>query len=266
MKKDAYGNMHKKLVLGLKDFMRASGFKKAVLGLSGGVDSAVVAALAARALGAENVLAVALPTVYNSDLSLKSARRLAKNLGVRFKVINIQDIFETCLSAMDKGGYKKRKDLTEQNLQPRIRGMLLMACSAEEGAVVLAGSNRSEALVGYSTLYGDTCGALAPIGGVYKTDVYALARYINKDKEVIPDFIITRPASAELKPGQKDQDDLPGYAILDAFLRLYVDRKLTLKEAARRSGLSPEEAVKITLRIKRNAFKRPQSAPPLVYK
>lgn len=252
---------HNKIVKGIKDLARQTGVKKAVIGLSGGLDSAVVTVLAARALGAENVFTVALPTKFNAAASMTSARRLAKNLKINFEVINIQKMFSAALSAV-----KPEKPLTKQNLQPRLRAMVLMARSADRGALVLGCSNKSEIYAGYSTLYGDSVGALAPIGDLYKTEVYALAAYINKDKEIIPSYIITRPPSAELAPGQTDQDDLPPYDILDAVLHLSVDKKMTPSAAAKGAGVSVKTVREILARKKRNAFKTLQSAPVLSLK
>jgi len=255
--------VHDKIIKELRAFAKETGVKKFVLGLSGGLDSAVVAVLAARAVGHKNVYAAALPTKYNAAQSLTSAKKLAKNLGINFDVINISPVFESAKEEFKKSKFKKLKPLTEQNFQPRIRAMMLMALSAETGGVVLCCANKSEIYAGYSTLYGDTCGAVAPLAQLYKTEVYELAEYINKDKEIIPSFIITRPPSAELAAGQKDSDDIPEYAILDGIYRSIIDKGLTEKETAKKTGVSIKIIKDVMARKKRNAFKCAQSAPPL---
>lgn len=248
-----------KLTKNLKAFFKTAGAKKAVLGLSGGLDSAVAAVIAARALGPKNVYAVALPTKYNSPKSMVAARKLAKNLGINFKVINIEPLFKSARSALGP----RVRPLTTQNLQPRLRAVVLMAASAEENALLLACSNKSEIYAGYCTLYGDSCGAIAPLGALYKTEVYALSAHINKNKEVIPNFIITRPPSAELAPAQKDCDDLPPYEILDGVYRCIIDEGKSEKQAAARTGASLKTVKELMLRKKKNEFKRAQSAPVL---
>src|SRR5690606_35244427 len=215
--------IHQALTLGLKDYFAKSGFKKAVLGLSGGIDSAVVAALAIEALGAENVLAVLMPSVYSSEHSVKDALDLVRNTGCGHIILPIQEAahaFDNILQVPFTG---LAPDTTEENVQARIRGTLLMAVSNKFGHILLNTSNKSEAAIGYGTLYGDMAGALSVIGDVYKTQVFQLAEYINKEKEVIPLNTIIKPPSAELRPDQKDSDSLPPYEILDAVLYQYIE-------------------------------------------
>lgn len=254
--------IHDALVMGIRDYFRKSGFTKAVLGLSGGIDSAVVAALAARALGPENVLAVLLPSQYSSDHSILDAEALVRNFGINkytLPIENIYQAFERELAEMFKG---KAADLTEENMQARIRGVLLMAVSNKFGNILLNTSNKSEAAVGYGTLYGDMCGGLSVIGDVYKTQVYDLAQYINAEKELIPLNTITKAPSAELRPGQKDSDSLPDYEILDSVLYNYIE---LAKGKSELIGLGFETALveRVTSLVNRNEYKRYQTPPIL---
>lgn len=251
---------HDALVCGIRDFLGKCGFSKAVLGLSGGIDSAVVCALAAKALGPKNVIAVMLPSKYTSKASKEDAAKLARNLGVRLETIGIDKpvaALSAQLTPMFRG---LPPDTTEQNLQSRVRGTLLMALANKFRALLLSTGNKSEVAMGYCTLYGDMCGGLNVLGDVSKDAVYALARHINAGGTVIPVRSITRPPSAELKPNQKDQDDLPPYPVLDRVIRAYVEEDRTageIKCADRKTVLS------ILGRIDRNEFKRRQAAPCL---
>ncbi|WP_259068196.1 NAD+ synthase [Mucilaginibacter sp. X4EP1] len=215
--------IHQAIILGIRDYFYKSGFKQAILGLSGGIDSAVVCALAAEALGAQNVMAVLLPSRFSSDHSIKDAEDLVKNLGCMHETIAIKDItdaFEATLSPQFKG---LPFNIAEENLQSRSRAVVLMAMCNKFGYILLNTSNKSEAAVGYGTLYGDMCGGISVIGDVYKTQVFELARYINRDKEIIPENSIVKPPSAELRPNQKDTDSLPEYDILDKIIAEYVE-------------------------------------------
>jgi NAD+ synthetase len=212
------------LVLGTRDYVRKCGFQKALVGLSGGIDSSLVAAIAKDALGAENVLGVGMPSPYSSAGSISDSRRLAANLGIRFEVLGISSLFEEFNRTLEPLFAATRPDTTEENIQSRIRGVLLMALSNKFSALVLTTGNKSEMAVGYCTLYGDMVGALAVIGDLVKTRVYAVCRWLNRDGELIPEAILKKPPSAELRPDQKDTDSLPPYEILDPILEAYVER------------------------------------------
>lgn len=254
--------IHEAIVLGIKDYFTKSGFSTAVLGLSGGIDSAVVAALASEALGPENVLAVLLPSQYSSDHSIKDAEDLVKNLGIKQQLLPIKNIFQSFENELSEMFTGRTQDLTEENMQARIRGVLLMAISNKFGNILLNTSNKSEAAVGYGTLYGDMCGGLSVIGDVYKTQVYELAHYINKDKEIIPVNTITKAPSAELRPDQKDSDSLPDYDILDEVLLNYIEASKSKDELI---ALGFDEALvnRITALVNRNEYKRYQTPPIL---
>ena len=249
------------LTLATHDYVVKNGFKQAVLGLSGGIDSAVVAAIAARALGPENVLAVMMPTRFTADLSLTEAERLADNLGIRYVVRPIEQLFDAFSDRLAEDFVGRPWSVAEENLQARIRGTLLMAYSNKFGSLVLTTGNKSETAVGYSTLYGDTAGAFAVIKDLYKTQVWELARVINRKagREMIPESIITRPPSAELREGQLDQESLPEYAVLDAFLRAYIEGKQSVEAASQAAGCSAETGNRIVRLIHRNEYKRRQS-------
>ena len=252
----------KALVLGLGDYLRKCGFKSVVLGLSGGIDSALTACLAVAALGAENVRGVSLPSQFSSPGSLEDARALAERLGIRYDVIPIQPPFEAIKAQLKEafGGFPE--DTTEENIQARLRGVTLMALSNKFGSLLLTTGNKSELAVGYCTLYGDMCGGLAVISDVPKTMVYRLARWINRDKEIIPAASITKPPSAELRPNQTDQDSLPPYDVLDAILEAYVVAGKSAVEIV--SGGFDEATVKRVVRlIDLNEYKRRQAAPGL---
>ena len=227
---DAYdyqgiGDLRKALVLALRDFIQKCGLKRVLIGLSGGIDSALVAALAVEALGAENVIGVSMPSKISSAHSVADAKALAENLGIEFHIVPIADTVETVEETLSPLFSGKERDVTEENIQSRARGLILMAISNKFGALVLTTGNKSECSVGYCTLYGDTCGGFAPICDVYKTDVYKLCNYINTSagREIIPQNTIDKPPSAELRPGQKDEDSLPPYDLFDAILRLHID-------------------------------------------
>lgn len=254
--------IHDALVLGIKDYFKKLGFKKAIVGLSGGIDSAVTFALAARALGSDNVYGILMPSQYSSDHSVDDAKALAENIGAPYDVIAIKDIYDAYdekLKPIFKG---LPFGLAEENLQARIRGVLVMAASNKFGHIVLNTSNKSEAAVGYGTLYGDMCGGLSVLGDVYKTDVFELARYINKDEEVIPENTIVKPPSAELRPDQKDSDSLPDYDVLDAVLFEYIENRKGPRELV---ALGYDEALvtRILKMVNINEYKRYQTPPIL---
>lgn len=257
-------DIHSALVLGLRDYAHKSGFKRALIALSGGIDSALVAELAVAALGAENVMGVSLPSAISSEHSKDDARILAQNLGIRFETIAIADIVaasETALAPVFAG---RTPDVTEENLQARTRGVLMMALSNKFGALLLTTGNKSEVAVGYCTLYGDMCGGLAVISDLFKTQVYALCRWINKQagREIIPRNTIEKPPSAELRPGQVDQDSLPPYDVLDSLLQGYIEEHLGRAELVARGF--PEDMVRdICRKVDLNEYKRKQAAPGL---
>ena len=215
--------LYSALTLGIKDYLRKCSFQKAVIGLSGGIDSALVCCLAVDALGKENVLGISMPSPYSSVGSVEDSRKLARNLGIEFKVVPIDKIFESYLDALDEHFIRKQDDTTEENIQARIRGNILMAFSNRFGSLALSNGNKSEMAVGYCTLYGDMSGGLSVISDVPKTVVYELAEYVNGNGERIPRTIIDKAPSAELKPDQKDQDTLPPYPVLDKILQYYIE-------------------------------------------
>ena len=225
-------SIYNALVLGIKDYVRKTGFSKAVIGLSGGIDSAVVAALAVEALGHDNVLGVAMPSRYSSRASLEDARGLAQNLGIQLREISIEGIFTKMISELNETDLLLQ-DIAEENLQARIRSNILMFISNRQGHLVLSTGNKSEMAVGYSTLYGDMSGGLCPLGDVPKTTVYELAGYINRMKEVIPASTMLKPPSAELRPNQTDEDSLPPYEVLDVLLKAYIEDNLSVEEIAK---------------------------------
>ena len=253
--------LYEALKLALRDYVKKNGFRQVVLGLSGGIDSALVATIAADALGAENVLTVMMPTQFTADLSFDLAKQLAENLKVKYVVRPIGSLFEAYRQLLVEDFAGKIWDVTEENLQARIRGTLLMAYANKFNRLVITTGNKSETAVGYSTLYGDTAGAFALIKDVYKTDVWALARYVNQLKgcEVIPEAIINRAPSAELREGQKDEDSLPSYNTLDAVLKAYVDERKTAREIAAELSIDEETAERVVRLVRRNEYKRRQS-------
>lgn len=246
------------LVMGVSDYCRKCGFSSVVLGLSGGIDSALTAAVAVDALGPENVLGVALPSPYSSADSLEDAGMLAANLGCRFEVIPIAELFDTFRRNMARLFAGREEDLTEQNLQARIRGNLLMALSNKFGHLLLTTGNKSEMAVGYCTLYGDMSGGLAVISDVPKQLVYELAEYVNRTREIIPARTIAKAPTAELKPGQKDQDDLPPYEVLDRILELYLEQGKGITEIVE-LGFAEPLVRDILRRIRLNEYKRKQA-------
>jgi len=251
------------LVLGTRDYVQKCGFKKAVVGLSGGVDSALVCAVAVDSLGPENVLGVAMPGPYSSEGSLRDARALATNLGIEFKCLKISDIFNCYRNTLREPFAGLPEDATEENLQARIRGNLLMALSNKLGHLVLSTGNKSELSVGYCTLYGDMAGGLAVISDVPKTLVYELARFRNRERELIPEASLTKAPSAELRPGQTDQDSLPPYDVLDRILRSYVEDLKSPQQITDEWKFPIGLVCEITARVDRNEYKRKQAAPGL---
>lgn len=254
--------IHDALVMGIKDYFNKSGFSKAVLGLSGGIDSAIVCALACRALGPENVMAVLMPSKYSSDHSIKDALDLVENFGCKHEVIPIAEAADAFDSMMANAFKGLSFNLTEENIQARSRGIVVMAMSNKFGYILLNTSNKSECAVGYGTLYGDMCGAIGVIGDVYKTQIYELAHYINKDKEVIPENTIVKPPSAELRPGQKDSDSLPDYDTLDAILYQFIELKKS-SAAIIAQGFDAELVRRIIKMVNGAEFKRYQTPPIL---
>lgn len=254
---------YRALVLGTRDYVRKCGFSKALVGLSGGIDSALVAAIAKDALGAENVICVGMPSPYSSAGSIDDSRELAANLGIRFEVIGISDLFAEYTRALEPMFAGTKADTTEENIQSRIRGALLMALSNKFSALVLTTGNKSEMAVGYCTLYGDMVGALAVIGDLVKTRVYAVCRWLNREHEVIPAAIIDKPPSAELRPDQKDTDSLPPYEVLDPILEAYVERYETPERIAAANGFPLPLVQQVVHLVERSEYKRQQAAPVL---
>lgn len=254
--------IHDALVLGIRDYFHKMGFKKAILGLSGGVDSALVMVLAQRALGAENVHALLLPSAYSTEHSLSDARALANNLGCKYDEVPIQSNFDSFQQTLAPFFKDLPFGLAEENLQARTRGVLLMAFSNKFGYILLNTTNKSEAAVGYGTLYGDMCGGLAVLGDVYKTQVYEVCAWINREQEVIPENILTKAPSAELRPGQKDSDSLPDYDVLDAVLEAYVEGEQGPKNLIER-GFDPALVTRVLRMVNNNEWKRFQAAPIL---
>ncbi len=251
------------LVLGTRDYLHKCGFRKALVGLSGGIDSALVAAIAVEALGAENVTGIGMPSEYSSAGSIEDARALAANLGIRFELVAIRGIFEREMAALEPMFRGTEFGLAEENLQARIRGTLLMALSNKTGAIVLTTGNKSEMSTGYCTLYGDMVGGLAVIADVWKTRVYRLCAYANREREVIPRSTMEKPPSAELRPGQKDTDSLPPYEVLDPILEAYVERYESATQIAETQGLDLAMVEGVLKLVERSEYKRQQAAPVL---
>jgi NAD+ synthase (glutamine-hydrolysing) len=262
LKPDTISLIHKALVTGIRDYFTKTGLKSSIIGLSGGIDSAICLCLAVEALGNENVRALLMPSRYSSDHSVKDAVALANILNVHYDIVNIENpfrAFEDQLAPLFEG---KNRDVTEENIQARVRATLLMAVSNKYGCILLNTSNKSEAAVGYGTLYGDMAGGLSVIGDVYKTDVYRLAGFINRNEEIIPENIIRKLPSAELRPDQLDTDSLPGYDILDTILYQYIE----LQKPAQRiisEGSDKETVFKVIRMIDFNEYKRYQAPPVL---
>lgn len=260
---DPIEDLYKALVLGLRDYFYKSGFSKACLGLSGGIDSALVACIAQEALGKKNVLGITMPSRYSSPGSVNDSLQLAKNLGIECREIPIEGPFQSYLELLSPQFAGRPPDVAEENLQARIRGMILMALSNKLGYIVLSTGNKSELAVGYSTLYGDMCGGLAVISDVTKMQVYALAQWINRHEEIIPWNTIHKPPSAELRPNQKDTDTLPEYGVLDNVLQAYVEDHLSPAQISEKFGYSRDLVEDLVRRIHRNEYKRRQSPPGL---
>jgi NAD+ synthase (glutamine-hydrolysing) len=251
------------LVLGTRDYVHKCGFSRAIIGLSGGIDSALVAAIAVEALGKENVLAIGMPSPYSSPGSIDDSRHLAENLGIRFEVIPISSLFTQYNQALAPMFAGLQPDITEENIQSRVRGNLLMALSNKFNSLVLTTGNKSEMSTGYCTLYGDMVGALAVIGDVVKTEVYALCRHLNREREIIPASILDKPPSAELRPDQKDTDSLPPYEVLDPIIEAYVERYETPESIAATQSVDIELVRRVVKLIERSEYKRQQAAPVL---
>ena len=255
--------VYQALVLGTRDYVRKCGFSKVLVALSGGIDSALVAAIAVDALGKENVTTIGMPSQYSSPGSINDARVLAQNLGICYKTIPINDLFGQYIKALDPLFQGREPDITEENIQSRIRGNLLMALSNKFNALVLTTGNKSEMAVGYCTLYGDMVGALAVIGDVVKTEVYQLCRYLNRERELIPQAILDKAPSAELRPGQKDTDSLPPYEVLDPILQAYVERYETPEQIASEYHFDLATVRKVVKLVEHSEYKRQQAAPVL---
>ncbi|MEO6803298.1 MAG: NAD+ synthase [Granulicella sp.] len=251
------------LVLGTRDYVRKCGFTKVLVGLSGGIDSALVAAIAVEALGAANVMGVGMPSEYSSEGSKEDARILAENLGIQIEMLPIHDVFEQYQSTLKDMFAGTSFGLAEENLQARIRGGLLMALSNKFGALVLTTGNKSEMSTGYCTLYGDMVGALAVIGDVMKTHVYELSEYANREREMIPRSTIEKAPSAELRPEQKDTDSLPSYDVLDPILEAYVERYLSAEQISAEQGVDVDLVRSVLKLVERSEYKRQQAAPVL---
>ena len=259
---DAMALLHDALVLGVRDYLGKCGFSSAVIGLSGGIDSAVTAALAVQALGAENVRGITMPSPYSSQGSLDDSEALAANLGIQYDVIPIHAGFEMMKGSLEPIFGDRPVDVTEENMQARLRGLILMAASNKFGSLVLTTGNKSELAVGYCTLYGDMCGGLAVISDVPKTKVFELARWINREGEIIPEATITKSPSAELRPDQKDEDSLPPYEVLDAILEQYVVECRSVAEIVT-DGFDESIVKRVARLIDLNEYKRRQAAPGL---
>ncbi len=259
---DKIESIYEALVLGLRDYMKKCGFSKALVGLSGGIDSAVTCCLAKEAIGSENILAISMPSPYSSKGSIEDSKRLATTINIRFKTISITAIYQAYLETLKEHFEGKELDITEENIQARIRGNILMALSNKFGYLVLSTGNKSELAVGYCTLYGDMSGGLAVISDVPKTMVYDLANYINRKSEIIPRAIIEKAPSAELKPNQVDQDNLPPYPILDQILYKYLEEDSSVEEITN-LGFDQGTVKWVAKTVEKNEYKRKQSAPGL---
>lgn len=256
-------SVYSALVLGTRDYMRKCGFQKAIIGLSGGIDSALTAVVAAEAVGPDNVIGVGMPGPYSSQGSIDDARSLAKNLGIRFELLSINPAYEAYRSTLKDVFKGTKEDVTEENIQSRARGTLLMALSNKFGAIVLSTGNKSELGVGYCTLYGDMVGGLAVISDVPKTLVYRLSEYVNSQRILIPQATLEKPPSAELRPNQKDSDSLPPYEVLDAVLEDYVEDSHSAERIAEDRGFDIETVRRVIRMVDRAEYKRQQAAPGL---
>lgn len=261
-KPEAVELVYKALVMGVREYFAKNRLQRAVLGLSGGIDSALVCALAVRALGPENVHGILMPSQYSTDHSVKDAEDLANNLGIKYDIVPIKDCFDALRATMKPVFGDRAEDVTEENMQARIRGTILMSYANKFGALVLNTTNKSEAAMGYGTLYGDSCGALSVIGDLYKTEVYELSEWINRDGEVIPWNSIRKAPSAELRPGQKDSDSLPDYAVLDTILNLHIEEQMSAEEIVA-EGYDAELVDTVIRKVRQNEWKRLQFAPQL---
>jgi len=259
---DKYVEIEQALVLGIRDYLGKCGFQRVHVGLSGGIDSSVVAVLAVKAVGPKNVQLFALPSRYSSAGSWEDAQRRAQNLGVGIESLSIEAMFEASLQTLAPVFKGQTADATEENLQARIRGLLLMAYSNKFHSLLLTTGNKSELATGYCTLYGDMCGVLAVIGDLFKTEVYALARSLNRDKVVIPESVLTKAPSAELRPDQTDQDSLPPYELLDQILQLYLLDSYTLEQITA-AGFEEQLVKQILTMVGKAEFKRRQAPPVL---
>ena len=254
--------IHDALILGIRDYFQKMNFKKAILGLSGGIDSALVLYLAAQALGKENVHSLLLPSEYSTSHSISDAEQLCKNLGTSYDIVPIKNNYEAFLQTLNPYFKDLPFNVAEENLQARTRGVLLMAFSNKFGYILLNTTNKSEAAVGYGTLYGDMCGGLAVLGDVYKTQVFELCKWINRNEEIIPSNIITKPPSAELRPNQKDSDSLPEYDLLDKLLYQYIEKRQGPKELIAQ-GFEAALVNRVLKMVNSNEWKRHQCPPIL---
>ncbi len=255
--------IHKSLIFGIRQYFQQTGFEKAVIGLSGGIDSAVVAALGVEALGKENVRALLMPSQFSTEHSVNDAEKLAKNLDIHYDIVPIRHLFDKYQETLNPIFGDLPFGVAEENIQARIRGNLVMAIGNKFNSIVLNTSNKSEGLVGYGTLYGDIVGALGVILDLYKTEVYELAEFINRNREIIPNHIITKPPSAELRPGQKDSDTLPEYSVLDEILKAFTEEFKSVDEIVE-SGYDRNTVTNIVRLVYQNDYKKYQCPPPLV--
>jgi NAD+ synthase (glutamine-hydrolysing) len=249
------------LVLGTRDYVHKCGFERAIIGLSGGIDSALTASIAVDALGSENIIGVGMPGPYSSRGSIDDAQQLARNLKIRFELLSIDEIYEAARRTLVPVFTGMPEDVTEENIQSRARGMLLMAMSNKFGALVLSTGNKSELAVGYCTLYGDMVGGLAVISDVPKTLVYRLSAYVNSRRKVIPEATIEKPPSAELRPDQRDSDSLPPYEVLDEILEDFVEESWSAEQIARAHNFDPDLVRRVIRMVERSEYKRQQAAP-----
>lgn len=259
-KPDAVALVYKGLVMGIRDYFTKNHLQRAVLGLSGGVDSALVCALAVEALGPDNVHGLLMPSQYSTDHSVADAEQLVANLGIGYDIVPIREMFDTLRHTMQPVFGDREEDVTEENMQARIRGIIVMSYANKFGALALNTTNKSEAAMGYGTLYGDSCGALGPIADLYKTEVYQVCEYINRDREIIPYNTIHKAPSAELRPNQKDSDTLPDYEVLDAILNLHIEEQMCLEEIVG-EGYDETLVASVLKRVCQNEWKRLQFAP-----